>query len=146
MIRLSILALALFASATCFAEGRSILGIDYLKITENKIIAEAMLEMESALIEYYKKGEYAESTKYDREYALKGKAIVLSQDHVSVDTYEVISEVAPEVPLKFLKLDKGKYPNLWNFGELVRLTKEGEESKRLYKALHGKDYVASEEK
>jgi len=99
-----------------------------------------MLEMEPALIEYYKKGEWAESTKEDRIYALGLTAYVLGKDKVSEDSYKVISQVAPEVPLKFLKLDKEKYPNLWNFGELMRLTKEEKESLWLYKALHGKDY------
>ncbi len=134
------LGIVLVLSSVCFAEGRSALGIDYLEITENEIIAEAMLEMEPALIEYYQNGEWAGSTEYDRKYALRSKAVVLSQDHVSADTYKVISEVAPEVPLKFLKLDKDKYPDLWNFGELVRLKNEGEEERKLYKLLHGKEW------
>ncbi|MFK5912926.1 MAG: hypothetical protein QM484_01010 [Woeseiaceae bacterium] len=127
-------------SSTCHAENKSILGIDYLKVTENKIIAEAMLEMEPALIEYYKKGEWVKTTKKIRIYALRGIASVLGIDEVSKNTYEVISEVAPKTPLKFLKLDKKKYPNLWKFGNIMRLSKETKKSLWLYKALHGKDY------
>ncbi len=138
--------LVLTLSATCHAENNSILGIDYLKKTGNITIAESMLEMEPALIEYYKKGEYTGSTREERIYALSLTAYVLGKDKVSEDTYQVISEVAPDVPLKFLKLDKEKYPNLWNFGELVRLKKEKEDSLWLYRSLHGKDYAEGNEK
>ncbi|MCW8923972.1 MAG: hypothetical protein OQK69_10150 [Gammaproteobacteria bacterium] len=141
MTRLLIWVFALSISTTCFADGKSALGLDYLQITKSKILTEAMLEMEPALLEYYSKGEWAETTEGDRVYALRGMAIVLSQDHVSVDTYEVIKEVAPEVPLNFLNMDKEKYPNLWNFGELERLIKEKEASLKLYRGLHEKDYV-----
>lgn len=118
----------------------SVLGIDYLTLTGNPIIAEAMLEMEPALIQYYQTGEWAETTHADRVYALRITATSLKRDKVSVDTYEVINQVAPNTPLKFLELDEEKYPNLRRFGNIVRLTKQGEESKQLYKALHGKDW------
>jgi hypothetical protein len=128
-------------SISAIAQGQeSILDIDYIALTENPIIAEAMLEMEPALIEYYQTGEWAGSTHEDLIYILKGTAIVLKQDKVSVDTYEVIRVVAPETPIKFLKIDKVKYPNLWDFADLMRIVKEGEESKQLYKALHGKEW------
>lgn len=99
-----------------------------------------MLEMEPALIEYYQTGEWTGTTEADRIYALRGLAIVLGMDIVSEDTYQVISEVAPDVPLQFLQLDKEKHPNLWDFGDLVRLKKEKEESLWLYRALHGKEW------
>ncbi len=118
----------------------SILGIDYLTLTGNPIIAEAMIEMEPALIEYYQTGEWAETTYEDRIYALRSMATTLRRDRVSVDTYEVIRAVAPETPIRFLKIDKEKYPNLWDFGDLMRIVKEGEESKKLYKAPHGKEW------
>ncbi|MCW8932065.1 MAG: hypothetical protein OQL19_17755 [Gammaproteobacteria bacterium] len=146
MNRLLVMLFIMFISITTRAENTSILGIDYFKVTENKIIAEVMLEMEPALIEYYKKGEYEGTTRVDQIYALRGISIVLSQDHVSEDTYQVIGEVAPDVPLKFLKLDKEKYPNLWHFGNVMRLTKEEADSRWLYRALHGKDYVEGNKK
>jgi hypothetical protein len=118
----------------------SIVGIDYLALTENPIIAEVMLEMEDALIQYYQEGELAASTHEDRIYALRSMATTLKRDRVSVDTYDVINQVAPDVPLKFLALSEEKYPNLRRFGNVVRLTKEGVESKKLYKALHGKEW------
>lgn len=118
----------------------SILGIDYLALTESPVIAEAMLEMEPALIQYYQTGEWAETTYEDRVYALRSMATTLKRDRISVDTYEVINQVAPDVPLKFLALSEEKYPNLRRFGNIVRLSKEGEESKKLYKALHGKEW------
>lgn len=138
MIKLLLLCTILISTHTTAQE--SILGIDYLSLTENPIIAEAMFEMEPALIEYYQTGEWAESTHDDRVYILRGTAIVLKQDKISVDTYEVITQVAPNTPLKFLQLDEEKYPNLKRFGNIVRLTKEGEDSKKLYKALHGKEW------
>lgn len=138
MIKLLLLCTILISTHTTAQE--SILDIDYLALTENPIIAEAMLEMEPALIEYYKTGEWAESTHEDRIYFLRGTATTLKRDKISVDTYEVIREVAPETPIKFLKINKEKYPNLWDFGDLMRIVKEGEESKKLYKALHGKEW------
>jgi len=140
MLRAILLSILLLFSAVCQAENKSALGIDYLEITKNPIIAEVMLEMEPELIKYYQQGEWAGSTEADRVYALRHKAYILSQDYVSKDNYQLISEVAPEVPLKFLKLDKERYPNLWDFGELVRLKKEGKEERRLYKLLHGKEW------
>lgn len=140
MTRSVVICLLCIVSATSWAGEQSSLGIDYLDVAKNKLIAEAMLEMEPALIEYYKNGEYKGSTESDWKYALRLTAHVLGIDRVSKDTYEVISEVAPNTPLKFLKLDRGKYPNLWGFGESVRLTKVEDESRRLYRALHGKDY------
>jgi len=140
MIRFIAIAFILFTVQTAFADNKSILGIDYLKVTKNQIIAEAMLEMEPALIDYYSKGKWAKATRADQIYALRGTAIVLGQDHISQDTYNVISEISPSTPLKFLKLDKEKYPDLWSFGNVVRLENEIEESKWLYKALHGKEW------
>ena len=129
----------LFISLKTTAQ-ESILNIDYLALTNNPIIAEAMLDMEDALIEYYQTGEWAKTTHEDRVYALRSMATTLKRDRVSVDTYEVINQVAPDVPLKFLALSEEKYPNLRRFGNIVRLSKEGEESKKLYKALHGKEW------
>lgn len=140
MLRAILLSILLVSSMACQAGSKSALGIDYLEITKNPIIAEAMLEMEPALIKYYQQGEWAGTTEADRIYALRSMASVLDMDHVSEYTYQVISKVAPEVPLMFLKLDKKKHPNLWNFGDLVRITKKEEESKRLYRALHGKEW------
>lgn len=129
----------LFISLKTTAQ-ESILNIDYLALTNNPIIAAAMLDMEGALIEYYQTGEWAETTHEDRVYALRSMATTLKRDRVSVDTYEVIDQVAPDVPLKFLALSEEKYPNLRRFGNIVRLSKESEESKKLYKALHGKEW------
>lgn len=141
MAKLVILWTLLFISLSSLADGtQSKLGIDYEKASGNKLIAEVMLEMESSLIEYYSKGEYEGSTAYDKRYALKHMAYVLGQDHVSENTHQVISDVAPDIALKFLKLDKEKHPDLWSFGEYVRLSIVEEESRRLYKALHGKEY------
>jgi hypothetical protein len=135
-----LLACCVISISTIVQAQESILGIDYLALTENPIIAEAMLEMESALIQYYQEGEWAASTHEDRIYALRSMATTLKRDRVSVDTYDVINQVAPDVPLKFLALSEEKYPNLRRFGNIVRLSKEGEESKKLYKALHGKEW------
>jgi hypothetical protein len=138
MIKLLLLCTILISLKATAQE--SILSIDYLALTKNPIIAEAMLEMESALIQYYQEGEWAASTHEDRIYALRSMATTLKRDRVSVDTYDVINQVAPNVPLKFLALNEEKHPNLRRFGNIVRLAKEGEESKKLYKALHGKEW------
>lgn len=128
------------------AQNKSILGIDYLDKTENKIIAEAMLEMEPALIKYYSKGKWAKATKKQRIYALSVTASTLGYDKVSKKTYELLTKITPDTPLMFLKLDKSKYPNLWAFGNDVRLDKELADSKWLYKALHGKEWKDESEK
>jgi len=124
---------------TAHASNSSALGLDYEKITKNKILTEVMLEIEPKLIEHYK------STKYGhlKKFVLRGVEHVasnFSRDYVNETTVENLRRIAPEAPLKFLKLDKMEFPNLWNFGELERLRKVEAESLKLYKALHGKDY------
>lgn len=136
----------LIFQTSVFAQNKSVLGIDYLKKTKNPIIAEAMLEMELALIKHYSKGKWAKATKKQRIYALSVTASTLGYDKVSKKTYELLIDIAPDTPLIFLKLDKSKYPNLWDFGELIRLKKITQEEKALYKLLHGKEWKEEPEK
>ncbi len=132
-------ALILMSPTLCIAEGSSKLGNDYLKITQNPLLADIMLEYEPKLIEYYRNSEYGH-IKGLVEDGVSTVALNLTMDRINRSMVKEFRELAPDLPLKFLALDKKKYPNLWNFGELERLRKEKEDSLWLYRALHGKEY------
>jgi len=139
MMKKTLMASILFlACSISWADSESALGIDYLKVTRNELLAEITLKIEPQLIAYYQQGEYENTTKRDRVFAIRSTATMLGMDKLSEYTVSVLESAAPEVPLEFLKLDKSKYPNLWNFGELERLQREKAESQRLYDALHMK--------
>ncbi len=138
----------LFVSLTMTANATdsSVLGLDYQKITKNKILTEVMLEIEPKLIEYYEQDEYAKFIDGYVTTEIERVASNLFRDSVRQSLIDDFKKVAPEAPLRFLELDKKRYPNLWHFGNIVRLTKIEAESLKLYKALHGKDYVKAPEK
>lgn len=126
-------------SFTAEAENKSILGLDYFAITENQLLAEILLETEPKLIANYSKIDFGKKKKIQAS-GMRGLSLALKSDLVLKSWIKFFDEACPEMPLRFLKLNKEKYPNLWNYGDLVRLQIEKEKSKRLYEALHGEEY------
>lgn len=126
----------------CSAADPAPLGVDYQAITHNEVLARFMREIEPALVRYYESSEFAvlREAEMIRSQA-KNVAWVLSTDSSNQSNIRLLRKVAtPADLMMFLQLDKSEFPNLWNFGELVRLEGEVDKSRRLYDALHGERY------
>lgn len=129
----------LFGFSSSYAETKSALGLNYLDITRNDFLAGLMFEIEPKLIAHYETTEFGRSKRV-QEIGMRGLGLSLRSDSVTKSWIAFFKKAYPELPLRFLELDKSKYPNLWDYGELVRLEIEVEKSKKLYRTLHGNDY------
>lgn len=129
----------LFCSLAFAAPNQSQLDLDYLALTGNQKLADILYETEPHLIARYETRERTRPT--ERKISGMTKlARVLKQDLVYKSWMRFYEKTAPNIPLRFLELDKAKYPNLWNWGELRRLSIETDKSLKLYEALHDKPY------
>ena len=138
MKRVALVVMLAGLSASVFAERKSELGLDYLALTKNPLLAEIMLDIEPRFIEHYK------AHGNDRAFQILGAerfAYVLRQDHLDQSWIDLFQEIAPKMPLRFLELDKTKYPKLWAFGSLERQRARTQKSLEFYRLLHGKEYI-----
>jgi hypothetical protein len=136
--RVAILVLTiLFIPFTCQATASSELNIDYVGLAKSEFLGKLVLELEPKVLVYY--GKYNLSQK-QKIRGLEGMARSLGNDMPYKPIITDIKRVSPDTLLRFLELDKNKYPRLWDIGELERIQRKLKESERLYKALHGKDY------
>lgn len=126
-----------FCASLHAAGNKSELGLDYLELTQNELLAEVMYEVEPKLIARYEKAGFGLKLQKSAATSLAG---TLNEDNVYKVWMKFFAEYSSHTPLRFLELDKADYPNLWNFGELIRIRKEKEKSLRLYQALHGKEF------
>lgn len=124
-----------------YVKGESQLGLDYLQITKNPILVDIMLELEPKLLASYAKETRIKISNNHKNSMIKRIAEDLSEDKTFKSTVDKIIAVSPDTPLKFLKLSKEKYPMFWAIGRNRELDIELASSKKLYKALHGKEYV-----
>jgi len=120
------------------ADEQSQLDLDYFKITKNKILTDIMLDLEPKLIALYKKHKLSDAL---IKQGAKGIATNLAEDKTYKLIIERIKGLSPDTLLEFKKLSKNDYPMLWAIGEGARLDHELDSSLKLYKALHGTDYV-----
>lgn len=138
MLTRILLLVTLLASTSLLAEEKSKLGLDYLKITKNQILTDIMLDLEPKLVALYKEHNL-------KEVLIKQGARGIAKNLAEDKTYKLIIErikgLSPDTLLEFLKLPKKDYPMLWAIGEGERLERDLASSLKLYKALHGKDYV-----
>ena len=139
----------LFSSFT-HAEGQSLYGFDYLKITKHPLLAEIMLELEPKLITLYKSENMDES---DIRWGLKGIAKTFRDDEMFKPMLKDLEAASRPALLKLAGLPEDKYPTLHGVVKLVRLNirykekfgveltqEEHDSTMKLYKALHGKEY------
>lgn len=122
--------------------GESLLGINYQQITQNEVLTGFMLLIEPRLVQHYQASEYEALRKPEMILIqVKGIAATLAKDGNNKSNFRLMRKVSsPEEITSLLQLDKQKYPNFWNFAELVRLEIEIDKNKRLYQALHGKPF------
>ncbi len=129
--------LLVVSSSHLMAQEESALGLHYQKYTNNEFLTELMQDLEPKLIAFYKRHD---QDKQEQIRTALNMAIALGKDKPYKSTIQRIKSVSPDTLLKFLKLPKDKYPNLWYTGDIERIDRETEKSLRLYKALHGKEY------
>lgn len=136
----------MFFTLTACAESDSELGLDYLELTGSELLAEILYETEPYLITSYNTREWTKA--YEKKASgMKTLATLFTRDEANKSWMRFYEKSAPDIPLRFLKLNKDEFPNLWDWGELIRLRietarieRERLESIRLYEALHGKPY------
>ena len=133
--------ICLFISASSLAIEKSKIGLDYLKLTKNQILAEIMLDLEPKLLASYDSYKKFKFTDLQKKFGVRGVAISFSKDITYKDTIDEIKRISPDTLLKLLRLSKEDYPMLWAVGEGERLERELASSLKLYKALHGKEYI-----
>ena len=140
LIRILLL-ISLIASTSLLAQESSKLGLDYLALTENQLLTDIMLRIEPKLIDYYEKQNFNDVIK---RIWLKGMATAFSKDTLYPSAFEQIKKASPELLLEFLKLPKDSYPELWAAGRNEQVKQDLAESLKLYKALHGKEYIKTQ--
>ncbi|OMH28082.1 hypothetical protein [Motiliproteus sp. MSK22-1] len=131
------------------AQDRSAVGLDYLAITQNPLLAEVMQELEPGLLEIYQRRNMSEKRKF---WGLRGIARALRDDEMYKPMLEDLEAVSRPALLKLARLPAESYPTLHQVVELVRLNieykektgvgwskEEYESNMRLYQALHGKN-------
>ena len=133
--------ICLFISASSLAIEKSKIGLDYLKLTKNQILAEIMLDLEPKLLASYDSYKKFKFNDLQKKFGVRGVAISFSKDITYKDTIDEIKRISPDTLLKLLRLSKEDYPMLWAVGEGERLERELASSLKLYKALHGKEYI-----
>lgn len=138
MIIKILLLISLMASTSLLAEEKSKLGLDYLKITKNQVLADIMLDLEPKLIAYYKKHNLKEVL---IKQGVRGVASSFADDITYKSVIDSIKSASPDTLLKLLQLPKDDYPMLWAVGNGERLDRELVSSMKLYKALHKNDYI-----
>jgi hypothetical protein len=141
MLARILLLISLVASTSLSAEEKSKLDLDYFKITNNQILTDIMLDIEPKLVALYKKHNLKDVL---IKQGARGIAKNLSEDKTYKLIIERIKGLSPDTLLEFLKLPKKDYPMLWAIGEGERLDRELASSLKLYKALHGKDYIENQ--
>ena len=138
MIIKILLLVSLMASISLLAEEKSKLGLDYLKITKNQVLADIMLDLEPKLIAYYKKHNLKEVL---IKQGVRGVASSFADDITYKSVIDSIKSASPDTLLKLLQLPKDDYPMLWAVGNGERLDRELVSSMKLYKSLHKNDYI-----
>jgi len=138
MLARILIVICFITSTSLIAEEESKLGLDYLQLTQNKVLTEIMQNLEPKLITFYNEQNLSFMQK---KYGVRGIAISLAKDKTYKTIIDRIKGVSPETLQEFLKLPKNDYPMLWAIGEGERLKQELASSLKLYNALHGKDYV-----
>jgi len=126
-----------FCSCGIFAKETSSLGLDYLKITKQPLLAEIMIDLEPKLIKLYIKHKLPEQM---IKGGIRGLALGFRDDQVTKSNIEQMQKISPDSLLRLLELPKNNYPTLWAVGKLEKLNRELDSSLRLYKALNGKEY------
>ncbi len=138
MIIKILLLVSFMASTSLLAEEKSKLGLDYLKITKNQVLADIMLDLEPKLIAYYKKHNLKEVL---IKQGVRGVASSFADDITYKSVIDSIKSASPDTLLKLLQLPKDDYPMLWAVGDGERLDRELVSSMKLYKSLHKNDYI-----
>ena len=133
--------ICLIISATSLANEKSKIGLDYLTLTKNPILVDIMLDLEPKLLASYDSYEKFKFTDLQKKSGVRGVATSFSKDITYKATIDEIKRISPDTLLKLLKLPKEDYPMLWAVGEGERLERELASSLKLYKALHGKEYI-----
>lgn len=138
MIIKILLLVSFMASTSLLAEEKSKLGLDYLKITKNQVLADIMLDLEPKLIAYYKEHNLKEVL---IKQGVRGVASSFAEDITYKSVIDSIKSASPDTLLKLLQLPKDDYPMLWAVGDGERLDRELVSSMKLYKSLHKNDYI-----
>ena len=138
MLTKLLLLISLIVSTSLLAEEKSKLGLNYVKLTKNQVLADMMLDLEPKLIAYYKKHNLKEVL---IKQGVRGVATSFAEDITYKSVIDSIKKASPDSLLKLLQLPKADYPMLWAIGEGERLERELASSLKLYKALNGNDYI-----
>lgn len=134
LIRILLL-ISLIASTSLLAQESSKLGLNYLAITKNQVLADIMYDLEPKLITVYSQKDMTAS---QIKSGFRGIALGLSKDKTYTTVIDRIRSVSPETLLKFAMLPKENFPMLWAIRKGERIDQELTTSLGLYKALNGK--------